>query len=100
VILLPLSVAIGEPGVISATPVVVGALLYQIVVIAFASYLAWYWLLSRYPASHLSAFSFFTPLFGMAAGALLLSEHITPALALAMAFVAAGIYLVNLDGGP
>ena len=31
------------------------AVLYQIVVVAFASYLAWFWLLTRYPASHLQA---------------------------------------------
>jgi drug/metabolite transporter (DMT)-like permease len=94
-ILLPLSAAVGEAGVTAATPLVMGALLYQIVVVAFASYLTWYWLLTRYPASHLAAFSFLTPLFGMAAGALLLSEPITLALAIAMAFVAVGIYLVN-----
>jgi drug/metabolite transporter (DMT)-like permease len=94
-ILLPLSAAVGEAGITAATPLVIGALLYQIVVVAFASYLTWYWLLTRYPASHLAAFSFLTPLFGMAAGALLLSEQITLALAVAMSFVAAGIYLVN-----
>jgi drug/metabolite transporter (DMT)-like permease len=94
-ILLPLSAVIGEAGVTAPTAMVMGALLYQIVVVAFASYLAWYWLLSRYPASQLAVFSFFTPLFGMAAGALILSESITPALAVAMALVALGIYLVS-----
>ncbi len=99
-ILLPLSAAVGETGVTAATPLVVGALVYQIVVVAFASYLTWYWLLSRYPASHLAAFSFFTPLFGMVAGSLFLSEQITIALAVAMAFVALGIYLVNRTPRP
>jgi drug/metabolite transporter (DMT)-like permease len=94
-LLLPLSAAIGEPGVTAPTPVAILALAYQIVVVAFASYLAWFWLLRRYPASQLSAFSFLTPLFGMAAGALVLGEPVGPALALAMALVAAGIYLVN-----
>lgn len=94
-VLLPLSVAIGEPGVVEATPVVVASVLYQIVVVAFASYLAWFWLLTRYPASELSAFSFLTPLFGMLAGALVLGEPVGPALAAAMALVAVGIYLVS-----
>jgi len=71
------------------------ALGYQIVAVAFASYLTWFWLLARYPAAELSAFSFFTPLFGMLAGGLILGERIGPALALAMALVAAGLYLVN-----
>lgn len=95
VILISLAAAMGEPGVTAATPLVVSALLYQIVVVAFASYLTWFWLLARYPASQLAAFSFLTPLFGMAAGGLILSERITGALAIAMAFVALGIYLVN-----
>ena len=34
--------------------------------VAFASYLAWFWLLTRYLASRLSVFSFATPLFGVA----------------------------------
>ena len=94
-LLFPLSVAIGEPGLVDPSPIVVGSLLYQIIVVAFASYLAWFWLLARYPASQLSAFSFLMPLFGMAAGALLLGERVGVALAGAMALVALGIYLVN-----
>ena len=61
------------------------------------SYLAWFWLLTRYPASHLHAYTFWTPLFGLAAGWLLLGEPVTPALLLAMACVAVGIYLVNRE---
>jgi drug/metabolite transporter (DMT)-like permease len=94
-VLLPLSVAIGEPGVVNPSARVIVALAYQVVVVAFASYLAWFWLLTRYPAAELSAFSFLTPLFGMAAGGLVLGERIGPALAAAMTLVAAGIYLVN-----
>jgi drug/metabolite transporter (DMT)-like permease len=94
-LLLPLSWAVGEPGVVSPTPLVLLALGYQVVIVAFASYLTWFWLLARYPASELSAFSFFTPLFGMLAGGLVLGERIGPALAVAMALVAGGIYQVN-----
>jgi len=94
-ILLPLSRALGEPGVTHPSAVAVGALAFQIVIVAFVSYLAWFWLLARYPASELSAFSFLTPLFGMAASALVLGERVGAALAIAMALVAAGIYLVN-----
>ncbi len=72
-----------------------GSLAYQALVVAFASYLAWYWLILRYPAGRLAAFSFLTPLFGMLAGAALLGETITPALLLALLCVAAGLLLVN-----
>jgi len=88
-ILLALSAILREPGVTNATSLVIGSLLYQIIVVAFASYLTWFWLLSRYPASALAAFSF------MVAGGLLLGERISGALAAAMLFVALGIFLVN-----
>ena len=94
-VLLPLSRALGEPGVRHPSAIALAALAFQIVIVAFASYLAWFWLLARYPASELSVFSFLTPLFGMAASALVLGEHVGPALAVAMALVAGGIYLVN-----
>jgi drug/metabolite transporter (DMT)-like permease len=68
---------------------------YQIVVISSASYLAWFALIQRYSASRLSAFTFLTPLFGVAAGHLVLGEPITPAFALAVAMVIGGLFLVN-----
>jgi drug/metabolite transporter (DMT)-like permease len=95
-VVLPLaSPLFGEAGVTAPTPLVLASLAFQIVIVAFASYLAWFWLITRYPASHLSAFSFFTPLFGVLAGAVLLNEPLTPALLLALALVAIGLYLVN-----
>ena len=100
VLLGALSVATGEPGVTRLTPLVAGALGYQIVIHAFASYLAWFWLLTRYPATQLHAYTFWTPLFGVLAGWLLLGEPVTPALVLAMAGVALGIYLVNREPDP
>jgi drug/metabolite transporter (DMT)-like permease len=70
------------------------------VVVAFVSYLAWFWLLTRYPASHLHAYTFWTPLFGLLAGWLLLGEPVTPPLVVAMGCVALGIHLVNRQPGP
>ena len=98
-IALPLaSLALGERGFTEPTPLVWASLIWQIAGVAFASYLAWFWLITRYPATRLSAFSFLTPLFGMAFGALLLGERITPLLAAAMMLVGAGIWLVNRRG--
>jgi len=90
------SVLLGEPGIVAITPVVIASLFYQGVVVAFASYLIWFWLLTRYYAARLSVFSFLTPLFGVIAGVLVLSEPITPAFLGAVAMVGAGIYLVNV----
>ncbi len=94
-LLLPLSPAMGEAGVTDASPAVLLLLAYQVVWVAFVSYVAWFWLVAHYPASSLAAFTFLTPLFGMLAGGLLLGEPITPRLVLAMAFVGCGIFLVN-----
>jgi drug/metabolite transporter (DMT)-like permease len=94
-VLLPLAALTGEAGITNPTPLVIAAVLYQMVGVAFLSYLAWFWLLARYPASELSAFSFWTPIFGVIASGLLLGEPVTDAIAVAVVLVAVGIYLVN-----
>src|SRR5690349_24555946 len=94
-VLPAVSLLLGEPGFVRPSPLVLLSLAYQIAVVAFASYVAWFWLVSRYPASRLAAFSFLTPLFGVAFGGLLLGEPVGPVLLLAVALIAAGIYLVN-----
>jgi hypothetical protein len=58
------------------------SMLFQSVVVAFASYLAWFWLMRRYLASRLSAFSFLTPLFGVAAGVVLMNDVVSPRFAI------------------
>lgn len=73
----------------------VASVLFQSVVIAFASYLGWFWLLRHYPATRLSAFTFLTPVFGLIFGALLLDEPITTRLVVALVAIASGIWLVN-----
>jgi len=90
------SVLMGEPGVVRWTPLAVAILAFQGAIVAFASYLVWFWLLTRYLAARLSVLSFMTPLFGVLFGALLLGERITPAFLAAALLVAGGIVLVNL----
>jgi drug/metabolite transporter (DMT)-like permease len=92
------SLAIGEPGIVALTPIVVASLAFQGVVVAFATYLAWFWLLTKYYAAPLSVFAFLSPLFGVLFGVLLLSEPFTPLFAAAALAVLAGIALVNLRG--
>lgn len=99
-VLLLGAVAAGEALVVPPTPLALGALAFQIFVIASASYLAWFWLMRIYPVSRLSSFSFLTPVFGVACGALYLGEPLSPAVLAALALVAAGIYLVNRPAAP
>ena len=96
-LVLPLaSLAMGEKGVIALTPLAVASLAYQGAIVAFASYLAWFWLLTRYLAARLAVFSFLAPLFGVLAGVAVLGEPLRPIFAVAAALVVAGIVLVNL----
>ena len=74
---------------------VVTAFVYQCFVVAFFSYILWFWMISRFSVSVLTAFTFFAPLFGTVLGAVLLSEPVTPMVWTGMALVGAGIYLVN-----
>lgn len=90
------SVLMGEKGVSALTPLALASLAYQGVIVAFASYLAWFWLLTRYLAARLSVFSFMTPMFGVLAGVAVLGERLTPSFAGAALLVGAGIVLVNL----
>ncbi len=98
-LLLPvLSLAIGEPGVVSVTAGVVLIVVYQGAIVAFASYLAWFWLLTKYLAARLKAIVFLSPMFGVVAAHLVLGEPISAVFLGAAAMVAAGIVLVNLPG--
>ncbi|HAL37446.1 MAG TPA: EamA family transporter [Polaromonas sp.] len=90
-----LSMALGEVWVWHFSPFAITSLLLQTVIGAFASYLAWMWMLGHYPATKISVFVFFTPLFALLFGALWLHESVTPGLLAALATVAAGIVLVN-----
>ena len=97
-IMPPAAILMGEPGVTRVDMWVLASLLFQGGVVTFASYLTWFWLLSRYYATRLSVFSFLTPMFGVLAGVTLLGEPISPTLGISVALVAAGIYLVNRRG--
>lgn len=95
-LVLPLlSLAFGEPGVFAPTAMVWASLAFQTVIVAAASYVAWFWLISQYPATRLSSFSFLTPVMGVLAGGVLLGEALTPAVFAALALVGAGIWIAN-----
>jgi drug/metabolite transporter (DMT)-like permease len=71
------------------------AVAFQVVVVTFLSYLVWFWLIRNYPATRVSSFTMLTPIFGLLLGAVLLAEPVTARLVIAVAAVAAGIFLVN-----
>ena len=82
---------------ITAMPsaVALGAFAYQTIYVVSITFTIWFVLVVRYSAVRLSVFTFLAPLFGVAAGHLVLGEPLTPAFALAVALVAAGLLLVN-----
>lgn len=90
-----LSLALGERWFWRFSPFALTSLVLQTVVGAFASYLAWMWMLGRYPATKISVFVFLTPLFALLFAALWLHEATTPSLLAALVLVALGIVLVN-----
>jgi drug/metabolite transporter (DMT)-like permease len=90
-----LSLALGEAWTWNYSQFAWVSIAVQTVIGAFASYLAWMWLLTRYPATKLSVFVFLTPVFALVFGALWLQEPVTLGLVLALVLVAVGIVLVN-----
>jgi drug/metabolite transporter (DMT)-like permease len=89
------ALALGERVTAMPGRLAAGALAYQTVWVVAVTYAAWFALVQRYSASLLSAFTFLTPLFGVAAGHLLLGEPVSPPFAVAVALVVAGLILVN-----
>lgn len=72
------------------------SLIYQSIIVAFLSYLAWFELIDRYPVSILHAFSFFTPVFGvLISGLIMLKEPIGPNIMFALTMVTIGSIIAN-----
>ena len=94
-----ISLALGETWSFDWSAMAWGSMLAQTVSGAFASYLAWMWMLGRYPATKISVFVFLTPLFALLFGTLLLHEPVTTTLLAALGLVALGIVLVNRKPG-
>ncbi|MBA1201500.1 DMT family transporter [Pseudomonas capeferrum] len=87
----------GQLGMVSLTPLAIGSVLFQGIVISFISYLTWFWLLRQYLASNLAVFSFITPLFGVTFGVLLLGEPLTLNFVLGALLVLLGVVLVSAE---
>ena len=73
---------------------------YQAIWVVGLTFMLWFSLVKVYSASKLSAFTFITPLFGVAAGYLIMHDHLTLAFGAAALLVAAGLFLVNRPNAP
>jgi drug/metabolite transporter (DMT)-like permease len=76
-------------------PLALSLMVYQAIWVVGLTFLLWFALVKTYSASKLSAFTFFTPLFGVVAGYLIMHDTLTPAFGAAALLVIAGLYLVN-----
>ena len=88
------AIVFGERIAAMPSAVALGSLAYQTIVVG-TTFSLWFALIVKFSASRLSAFTFLTPLFGVAAGHLVLGEPLTPAFAMAVLLVATGLVLVN-----
>ena len=89
------ALATGVPVPVALSTLAWSAMAFQIVIVTAFSYVLWFWLIGRYPATRLASFTLLTPVFGLVLGALLLSEAVTARLVIALLAVASGIVMVN-----
>jgi len=77
------------------SPLSLSLLAYQSFWVVGLTFLLWFALVKAYSASKLSAFTFITPLFGVAASYFIMHDTLTLAFGAAALLVIAGLYLVN-----
>lgn len=70
-------------------------LLFQSIFVVSLGYMTWFWLLMRYKASGVAAFSFLSPVLAVFLGWALLGEALNLQVWAALGLVAIGIYLIN-----
>jgi drug/metabolite transporter (DMT)-like permease len=95
-ILVVIALFAGQGRGVGMTGVVWGSLFFQAVIVAFLSYLVWFWMLRKYLASRLSVFSFLTPMFGVGFGVLLLDDPLDPRFIAGALLVMLGVVMVNI----
>lgn len=99
-VVLACAVAIGGAVRMPAMPAWAGGILaFQALGVSVLTYLAWFWLLRRYPAGRISAMSFLTPLFGVLISAAWLGEPLRPRFIAGSALVVAGVACVTWREG-
>ena len=94
-ILLIVSLILEPRWIYRIDPYIAASLFYQSVIVAFISYFIWFKLIHEYSVSRLSAFTFFTPIFGVLFGIVFLHEELTVSLMVGLPLVSMGIFFVN-----
>jgi drug/metabolite transporter (DMT)-like permease len=94
-ILFVMSLILETKWIYRIDPYIVGSIIYQSVIVAFISYFIWFKLIHNYSVSKLSAFTFFTPIFGVLFGIFFLGEEFTVSLMVGLPMVSMGIFFVN-----
>jgi drug/metabolite transporter (DMT)-like permease len=79
-------------------PLALSLMAYQAVWVVGTTFTLWFALVKTCSASKLSAFTFITPLFGVAASYFIMHDALTMVFGAAALLVIAGLYLVNRPG--
>ena len=95
-ILFLLSFLFQEVPVYHIDTLIISSVVFQGIIIAFISYLLWFYLVHVYPVSRLSSFTFLTPVFATLSGVIFLQEPLTLQLVFSLVLVSLGIYVVNI----
>ena len=95
-ILFLISVFLKETPIDHLNGVIVLSVVFQGIVVAFVSYLLWFYLVHEYPVSRLSSFTFLTPVFATISCVIFLHETLTWKLTVSLILVSLGIYVVNM----
>jgi len=93
-ILMPVSLYIGDT---FREPTTLHFMIFsaQIIFVVCMGFLAWFWVLSIYPASDMASFSFLSPVFAVFFGWYILNETLSWSIIIALFLVGIGIILVN-----
>jgi drug/metabolite transporter (DMT)-like permease len=75
--------------------IVVAAILFQALFVVAITYSIWFWMMTRYPLTSLSAFTFLTPVFGVVFSSLMLREPLTAGLLGGLLLIVLGLMMVN-----
>ena len=81
----------GESITHTPSPLSLGLMAFQAIWVVGTTFTLWFALVKTYSASKLSAFTFITPLFGVAAGYVIMDDRLTPASGVAAILVIAGL---------
>lgn len=86
---------LGETVHLPVSAQTIGWMAYQMLWVAFVTFVIWFRLVSRHPAGPLQAATAMTPLFGVGFGVVLLGEPLTLSLLVAAGLVVIGLVFIN-----